>query len=85
MAKGITKKNNRRLKRQIRKTVGGLLMASAIVVAAIPVPDVSANPEDNASEKIKVAVLDSQQSKEGTSSPFKKATSPYTSKIPHAC
>ena len=39
MAKGITKKNNRRLKRQIRKTVGGLLMASAIVVAAIPVPD----------------------------------------------
>ncbi|MBO5470726.1 MAG: leucine-rich repeat protein, partial [Lachnospiraceae bacterium] len=85
MAKGITKKNNRRLKRQIRKTVGGLLMASAIVVAALPVPDVSANPEVNASAKIKVAVLDSQQSKEGSSSPFKKATSPYTSKIPHAC
>ena len=41
MAKGITKKNNRRLKRQIRKTVGGLLMASAIVVAALPVPDVA--------------------------------------------
>lgn len=54
MAK-TTKKKNRRLKRQIRKTVGALLMVSAITVAAIPVQDVSANPTDK-SEKIKVAV-----------------------------
>lgn len=38
----VTKKKNRRLRKQIRKTVGALLMVSAIVVAAIPVTDVSA-------------------------------------------
>ena len=54
MAKGITKKNNRRLKRQIRKTVGGLLMASAIVVAALPVPDVAATPLENSKPASKV-------------------------------
>ena len=43
MAKGVTKKKNRKLRRQIRKTVGALLMVSAIVVAAIPVPDVRAD------------------------------------------
>ncbi len=46
MAKNVTKKTNRRLKRQIRKTVGGLFMASAILVAAVPVQDVAANPEE---------------------------------------
>lgn len=43
MTKAI-KKKNRRLRKQIRKTVGALLMVSAIVVAAIPVTDVSADP-----------------------------------------
>lgn len=43
-------KKNRRLRRQIRKTVGALLMVSAIVVAAIPVTDVSAKPEDSPSK-----------------------------------
>lgn len=43
----IAKKKNRRLRRQIRKTVGALLMVSAIVVAAIPVTDVSANDPNN--------------------------------------
>lgn len=45
MAK-TTKKKNRKLKRQIRKTVGALLMVSAITVAAIPVPDVRADNDD---------------------------------------
>lgn len=53
MAK-TTKKKNRRLKRQIRKTVGALLMVSAITVAAIPVQDVSANPSDTETPKVAV-------------------------------
>lgn len=87
MAKGVTKKKNRKLRRQIRKTVGALLMVTAITVAAVPVQDISANPADNttASNKIKVAVLDSYQKVQANDSPFKKASSPYTSKIPHAC
>lgn len=36
------KKKNAKFRRQIRKTVGALFMASAIVVAAIPVPDIEA-------------------------------------------
>lgn len=43
MAKKTVKKKNRRMRRQIRKTIGALLMVSAITVAAIPVPDVSAD------------------------------------------
>ena len=50
MAK-TTKKKNRKLRRQIRKTIGALLMISAITVAAIPVQDVSANPNDT-SERV---------------------------------
>lgn len=45
MAKSI-KKKNRKLRRQIRKTLGALFMVSAITVAAIPVPDVSAVNDD---------------------------------------
>ena len=45
-AKSAAKKKNRKLKRQIRKTVGALLMVSAIAVAAVPVPDISATPSD---------------------------------------
>ncbi len=87
MAKSVAKKKNRRLRRQIRKTVGALLMVTAITVAAVPVQDISANPTDNsgANFKMKVAVLDSKQKAAGSTSVFKKATSPYTSKIPHAC
>ncbi len=43
MAKKTAKKKNRKMRRQIRKTVGALFMASAIAVAAIPVTDVSAD------------------------------------------
>lgn len=39
----LTKKKNRKIRRQIRKTIGALLMVSAIVVAAIPVTGVSAD------------------------------------------
>ena len=44
----VAKKKNRKLRRQIRKTIGSLFMISAIVVAAVPVPDVSANVTDAA-------------------------------------
>ncbi len=47
MAK-TTKKKNRKLRRQIRKTVGALFMASAIVVAALPVQEMQASPTDPA-------------------------------------
>ncbi len=42
----VKKKKNRKLRRQIRKTVGALLMVSAITVAAIPVRDVRADDEE---------------------------------------
>lgn len=47
MAKKVTKKQNRKLKRQVRKTVGALLMMTAITVAAVPVPEVSASIDVN--------------------------------------
>ncbi len=62
MVKGTKKKKNRKLGRQIRKTVGALLMVSAIIVAAIPVQDVSAFPWPDSDEgrkqetRIKIAV-----------------------------
>ncbi|MBQ8596529.1 MAG: leucine-rich repeat protein [Lachnospiraceae bacterium] len=43
MAKKVTKKTNRKLKRQVRKTMGALLMMTSIAVAAVPVPEVSAS------------------------------------------
>lgn len=49
MTKAV-KKKNRKLKRQARKTIGALLMATSIAVAAVPVPDVSA--EDPAPDVI---------------------------------
>ncbi len=55
MVKKVTKKKNRRLRRQIRKTVGCLLMASAVFVAALPVPDVRG--ADQATVKERVAVV----------------------------
>lgn len=57
MAKGA-KKKNRKLRRQIRKTIGALLMVSAITVAAIPVPDVRADPADPDSPAASTVVLD---------------------------
>ena len=77
-AKSAAKKKNRKLKRQIRKTVGALLMVSAIAVAAVPVPDISANPADNT--VIKVAVTDSREA----TNDFNGATAGYESEIPLA-
>ncbi|MBQ8877159.1 MAG: leucine-rich repeat protein [Lachnospiraceae bacterium] len=64
MAKS-TKKKNRKLRKQIRKTVGALFMVSAIVVAAVPVQDVAANPHKDESNEyvdkpseVKIAVWD---------------------------
>ena len=42
MAKAI-KKRNRRLKRTVRKTLGALFLASALIVAAIPVENQQAD------------------------------------------
>lgn len=80
MAK-TTKKKNRRLKRQIRKTVGALLMVSAITVAAIPVQDVSATPTDK-SEKIKVAVTTTKGDIPGN--PAVAVEHGYPSTVPYA-
>ena len=60
-----TVKKNRKLKRQVRKTIGGLFMASAIVIAALPVQDVSANPGEAAKPAPKVWVWDSQGKRTG--------------------
>lgn len=78
MAKA-TKKKNRRLRKQIRKTVGALLMVSAIVVAALPVQDVNANPTDTTTP-VKVAVVSNQTT--GTASD--SATYSYASTVPCA-
>lgn len=58
MAKAV-KKKNRKLRRQIRKTVGALLMVSAITVAAVPAPDISAENGivAYAADKNKIQVL----------------------------
>lgn len=85
MAK-TTKKKNRRLKRQIRKTVGALLMVSAITVAAIPVQDVSANPTDTSEKIVKVAVM-SDHPTTGNGEVAGSVTiqnKNYTSSIPYA-
>lgn len=50
MAKSTAKKKNRKLRRQVRKTIGALLMASSIAVAAIPVQEVEATPEQMATK-----------------------------------
>ncbi len=81
MKKGV-KKKNRKLRRQIRKTIGALFMASAIVVAAIPVQDVSANPDVTNEKIIKVAVT----SEHGEIKPGQQ-NSPihgYASTVPYA-
>ena len=57
----VAKKKNRRMRKQIRKTIGALLMVSAIVVAAIPVTGVSAEPAVTAKPERKVWVWDSNK------------------------
>ncbi|MGN0376582.1 MAG: leucine-rich repeat protein, partial [Suilimivivens sp.] len=54
MTKGVKNKKNRKLRKQARKTIGALLMVSAIAVAAIPVPNVSASIE-TAPQRVAVA------------------------------
>ena len=57
----VAKKKNRKLRRQIRKTIGALLMVSAIVVAAIPVTGVNAEPNFNSKPAKKVWVWDDKK------------------------
>ena len=53
--KKVTKTKNIRLRRQIRKTIGALFMASAVTVAALPVQDVRAvDPTTAAGHKVQV-------------------------------
>ena len=54
MVKKVTKKKNRRLRRQIRKTTGCLLLASSIIVAALPVPDVRGADPNTVRERVAV-------------------------------
>lgn len=79
MAKGV-KKKNRKLRKQIRKTFGALLMISAIVVATLPVQDISASPTD---PETKIVVVDKQSplySASGSGSTITEfdSTIPYT-------
>lgn len=84
MAK-TTKKKNRKLRKQIRKTVGALLMVSAITVAAIPVQDVSANPNDTTEKTIKVTVMSEHPTiGNGDDTEDKIINSNYWSSIPYA-
>ena len=57
----VAKKKNRKLRRQIRKTIGALLMVSAIVVAAIPVTGVNAEPTFASKPERKVWVWDNNK------------------------
>lgn len=80
MTKGA-KKKNRKLRRQVRKTVGALFMASAIAVAAIPVQDVSADGENAARAALpkKVWIWDtdiSQDKPDNAYASFCKSTIP---------
>lgn len=54
MAKAV--KKNRRLKRSVRKTLGALLLASAIVVAAIPVDGLQAASTKRTDKKVTLAL-----------------------------
>ncbi len=60
----VVKKKNTRLKKQIRKTLGALFMISAIVVAAIPTPNVSAEPLQGSKPERKVWVWDDTKTEE---------------------
>lgn len=75
------KKKNRKLKRQVRKTLGALLMATSIAVAAVPVPDVSATIEENPK---RVAVVNYTDSTMNTYEPVDSRQAPqaWQSKVP---
>ena len=70
------KKTKRRMKKQVRRTIGGLFMASAVVVAAIPTPDVQAMVDFSEKNKIIVSCdypisgYDSAEKEYGSTVPF---------------
>lgn len=81
MTKAV-KKKNRKLRRQIRKTVGSLLMVSAITIAAIPVQDVSATiteaPKRVAVVNYKDSTMSAYETIDG-----REAASAWQSKVPY--
>lgn len=82
MAKA-TKKKNRKLRRQVRKTVGALLMTSAIVVAAVPVTDVTAYGETDYVEKVKVVNYTDSKMKAYETINGSAAPATWQSKVPY--
>ena len=72
------KKSKRQMKKQARRTIAGLLLASAVVVAAIPTPDVRAFDVDGQKEKIKIGVYNKHL--EGT--PYEGTPNTYVSTVP---
>lgn len=77
--KKATKTKNIRLRRQIRKTIGALFMASAVTVAALPVQDVSATPGVDATPAKKVWVWDEKSAEKPatTIGGYCESTIPY--------
>lgn len=76
------KKSKRRMKKQVRKTIAGLLLASAVVVAAIPTPEIRANMKDPV-KLVKVAnytssSMDSYEDINGNDAPYE-----WRSKVPY--
>lgn len=87
MAKSAVKKKNRKLRRQVRRTVGALLMASAITVAAIPVQEVGAQPllsDADAKEKVKVSIESKVGSADHTTPGNEDPTNGYANTVPFA-
>lgn len=93
------KKPRRKMKKQVRRTLGGVLLASAVAVAAIPTPDAQATPKTTAvlaegdAEKIKISVSNnhSTQYTADTSDAAKQyyanyldGAGEYTSSVPFA-
>lgn len=77
------KKPKRRMKKQIRRTVAGVLLASAVVVAAIPTPEVMAKVDQ--AEPIKVVVKSAHPTLNndptGAAHPY-NSTVPFVSDVP---
>ena len=63
------KKKNRRLKRSVRKTLGALFLASAIVVAAIPVDDLQAASTERTDKKVTLELYDTPNADYASSIP----------------
>lgn len=87
-----TKKSKRRMKKQVRRTVAALFMASAIAVAAIPVESINANSDSGAADTMEsidsVNQIRTVHHTDGTNSSYETiegvaADSAWESKVPY--